>query len=187
MEISENQSTCSQIIDCLIENVFRLKETNQTELDESQRRGFSQRLVACLTTLHQFIKVRHQLLVNSVIMLQPFLTYKCRTRGDYQIISSIAHTLELVVPPIEHPSETFLAQPSRPQGNPAGAGAGRKSSGVSDSKRTSIWVRSTASSTRYFAILINRDRRSSSSSSSSLTRTPRRVYRRCSTASGSCW
>nr|CAD7267425.1 unnamed protein product [Timema shepardi] len=32
------------------------------------------------------------------------------TQGDYQIISSVARTLELVVPLMEHPSETFLAQ-----------------------------------------------------------------------------
>lgn len=33
-----------------------------------------------------------------------------QTQGDYQIISSVARTLELVVPLMEHPSETFLAQ-----------------------------------------------------------------------------
>jgi len=33
-----------------------------------------------------------------------------QTQGDYQIISCVARTLELVVPLIEHPSEIFLSQ-----------------------------------------------------------------------------
>ncbi|XP_014208560.1 nipped-B-like protein [Copidosoma floridanum] len=109
-------TACTQIVDCLIENVLRLEETNlpspssHTDEGGDQKRGSSQRLVACLTTLHLFAKIRPQLLVNHAITLQPYLSLKCQTQGDYQIISSVAHTLELVVPLIEHPSETFLAQ-----------------------------------------------------------------------------
>ena len=105
-------TACTQIVDCLIENVLRLEETNlNSEPDNSeQKRGSSQRLVACLMTLHLFAKIRPQLLVSHAITLQPYLSLKCQTQGDYQIISSVAHTLELVVPLMEHPSETFLAQ-----------------------------------------------------------------------------
>lgn len=42
--------------------------------------------------------------------LQPYLSLRCRTQGDYQIISDVARTLEVVVPLLEHPSESFLAQ-----------------------------------------------------------------------------
>ena len=35
---------------------------------------------------------------------------RCKTQGDYQIISHVARTLELTVPLIEHPSEIFLSQ-----------------------------------------------------------------------------
>lgn len=97
-------TACKQIVDCLIENVLRLEESN------SQNKGSNQRLVACLTTLNLFAKIRPQLLVNHAITLQPYLSLKCQTQGDYQIISSVARTLELVVPLMEHPSETFLAQ-----------------------------------------------------------------------------
>lgn len=105
-------TACTQIVDCLIENVLRLEETNlNSSLDKSPtKQGSSQRLVACLTTLYLFAKIRPQLLVNHAITLQPYLSLKCQTQGDYQIISSVAHTLELVVPLMEHPSETFLAQ-----------------------------------------------------------------------------
>ena len=98
-------TACKQIVDCLIENVLRLEESSN-----SQNKGSSQRLVACLTTLHLFAKIRPQLLVNHAITLQPYLSLRCQTQGDYQIISSVARTLELVVPLMEHPSETFLAQ-----------------------------------------------------------------------------
>lgn len=103
-------TACKQIVDCLIENVLRLEETNLEESEKTEKKGSSQRLVACLTTLYLFAKIRPQLLVNHAITLQPYLSLKCQTQGDYQIISSVAHTLELVVPLMEHPSETFLAQ-----------------------------------------------------------------------------
>nr|XP_033333160.1 nipped-B-like protein A isoform X2 [Megalopta genalis] len=103
-------TACKQIVDCLIENVLRLEETNLEEAEKLEKKGSSQRLVACLTTLYLFAKIRPQLLVNHAITLQPYLSLKCQTQGDYQIISSVAHTLELVVPLMEHPSETFLAQ-----------------------------------------------------------------------------
>uniref|UniRef100_A0ABD2WUA4 Nipped-B protein n=2 Tax=Trichogramma kaykai TaxID=54128 RepID=A0ABD2WUA4_9HYME len=108
-------TACTQIVDCLIENVLRLEETNLNNGPvsndaETPKRGASQRLVACLTTLYLFAKIRPQLLVGHAITLQPYLSLKCQTQGDYQIISSVAHTLELVVPLMEHPSETFLAQ-----------------------------------------------------------------------------
>ncbi|KAF7993051.1 hypothetical protein HCN44_005832 [Aphidius gifuensis] len=104
-------TACKQIVDCLIENILRLEELNldDNKLD-SGKKGASQRLVACLTTLYLFAKIRPQLLVNHAITLQPYLSLRCQTQGDYQIISSVAHTLELVVPLMEHPSETFLAQ-----------------------------------------------------------------------------
>lgn len=95
---------CRQIVDCLIENVLRLEET------PNDNSGASQRLVACLTTLHLFARIRPQLLVKHASTLQPYLTLKCQSNGDIQIISSVARMLELVVPLIEHPSETFLAQ-----------------------------------------------------------------------------
>ncbi|XP_029173318.1 nipped-B-like protein B [Nylanderia fulva] len=103
-------TACKQIVDCLIENVLRLEETNLGDSEKSGKKGSSQRLVACLTTIYLFAKIRPRLLVNHAITLQPYLSLKCQTQGDYQIISSVAHTLELVVPLMEHPSETFLAQ-----------------------------------------------------------------------------
>lgn len=94
---------CRQIVDCLIENVLSLEESTENS-------GSSQRLVACLTTLHLFAKIRPQLLVKHASTLQPYLGLKCQSLGDIQIISSVARMLELVVPLMEHPSDSFLAQ-----------------------------------------------------------------------------
>lgn len=33
-----------------------------------------------------------------------------QTQGDYTVIGTVARTLELVVPLMQHPSETFLSQ-----------------------------------------------------------------------------
>lgn len=95
---------CRQIVDCLIENVLSLEESS---LDSN---GSSQRLIACLTTLYLFAKIRPQLLVKHASTLQPYLGLKCQSTGDIQIISNVAKMLELVVPLIEHPSDSFLAQ-----------------------------------------------------------------------------
>ena len=98
---------CQQIVDCLIEQVLK---TEEREWGSSAGVGQSHRIVACLTTTFLFAKTRAQLLVNHVQTLQPYLNVKCQTQGDYQIISNVARTLELVVPLIEHPSEIFLSQ-----------------------------------------------------------------------------
>ena len=103
-------TACKQIVECLIENILRLEEAPLEGAEQGTRKGSSQRLVACVTTLHLFAKIRPQLLVEHAITLQPYLSLKCQTKEDYEIISIVAHTLELVVPLIEHPSETFLAQ-----------------------------------------------------------------------------
>lgn len=117
-------TACKQIVDCLIENVLQLEEAPESntastsngnvnasgEGPSSSSGGSSQRLVACLTTLYLFAKIRPQLLVNHAITLQPYLSLKCLTKCDYELIGFVARTLELVVPLMEHPSETFLAQ-----------------------------------------------------------------------------
>lgn len=92
--------SCRQIVDCLIETVVRLDGQGED----------SQRLVSCMQLLHLFAKIRPQLMVHHATVLQPYLSLKCKTQGDYLIISCVAKTLELVVPLIEHPSEMFLAR-----------------------------------------------------------------------------
>ncbi|XP_068630090.1 nipped-B protein [Battus philenor] len=95
---------CQQIVDCLIENLLQLEETS------ADGTGSSQRILACLSTLHLFAKIRPQLLVNHALTLQPYLSLKCQNQYEQQIMSTVASTLELVVPLMEHPSEVFLAQ-----------------------------------------------------------------------------
>ncbi|OWR45028.1 putative delangin [Danaus plexippus plexippus] len=95
---------CQQIVDCLIEHLLQLEETN------TDGAGSSQRILACLSTLHLFAKIRPQLLVNHALTLQPYLSLKCQNQYEQQIMSTVASTLELVVPLMEHPSEVFLAQ-----------------------------------------------------------------------------
>ncbi len=95
-----------QIVDCLVESVLRMEEND----DQQSSKGSSNRLVACLTTLYSFAKIRPQLLVGHVQTLQPYLSITCRSRGDYEIIANVARTMELTVPLIKHPSEIFLSQ-----------------------------------------------------------------------------
>ena len=103
---------CQQIVDCLVESVLSGEESNvRNEKSRANASlGASRRIVACLTTLYLFAKIRPQLLVEHVQTLQPYLQVQCQTQGDFQIISNVARTLELSVPLIRHPSEIFLAQ-----------------------------------------------------------------------------
>uniref|UniRef100_A0A2K6G103 Nipped-B protein n=1 Tax=Propithecus coquereli TaxID=379532 RepID=A0A2K6G103_PROCO len=78
-------------------------------LDSDNKGVNSGRLVACITTLFLFSKIRPQLMVKHAMTMQPYLTTKCSTQNDFMVICNVAKILELVVPLMEHPSETFLA------------------------------------------------------------------------------
>ncbi|XP_056020035.1 nipped-B-like protein isoform X3 [Ostrea edulis] len=100
-------TACRQIVDCLVENVLRLEEKS---VDTETGGGSSQRLVACLSTLHLFSKIKPDLMVKHATTLQPYLDIKCSTQGDHFVLHYVARILEMVVPLMDHPSETFLAQ-----------------------------------------------------------------------------
>uniref|UniRef100_A0A8C6XQP6 Nipped-B protein n=1 Tax=Naja naja TaxID=35670 RepID=A0A8C6XQP6_NAJNA len=83
---------------------------NDISFPDSDNKGVnSSRLVACITTLFLFSKIRPQLMVKHAMTMQPYLTTKCSNQNDFMVICNVAKILELVVPLMEHPSETFLA------------------------------------------------------------------------------
>ncbi|KAF8784326.1 nipped-B-like protein [Argiope bruennichi] len=97
--------SCKQIVDCLVENLLQLEESSQN-VDG----GASPHLVACLATLHLFSKIYPPFVVPHATTIQPYLSMRCNTHSDFLLLKNVAQTLELIVPLIEHPSETFLAQ-----------------------------------------------------------------------------
>uniref|UniRef100_A0A3Q2XW40 Nipped-B protein n=1 Tax=Hippocampus comes TaxID=109280 RepID=A0A3Q2XW40_HIPCM len=98
------KKACVQLVDNLVEHILKYEES----LAESKGVN-STRLVACITTLYLFSKIRAQLMVKHAMTMQPYLTTKCHTANDFMVICNVAKMLELVVPLMEHPSETFLA------------------------------------------------------------------------------
>ncbi|XP_063753533.1 nipped-B-like protein A isoform X2 [Eleginops maclovinus] len=96
------KKACVQLVDNLVEHILKYEET----LSETKS---VTRLVACITTLYLFSKIRAQLMVKHAMTMQPYLTTKCNTANDFMVICNVAKILELVVPLMEHPSETFLA------------------------------------------------------------------------------
>ncbi|XP_069819185.1 nipped-B-like protein isoform X3 [Dendropsophus ebraccatus] len=100
------KKACTQLVDNLVEHILKYEES----MADSDSRGVnSGRLVACITTLFLFSKIRPQLMVKHAMTMQPYLTTKCSTQNDFMVICNVAKILELVVPLMEHPSETFLA------------------------------------------------------------------------------
>ncbi|KAM3850385.1 nipped-B-like protein B [Diretmus argenteus] len=98
------QKACVQLVDNLVEHILKYEESL------AENKGVnSTRLVACITTLYLFSKIRAQLMVKHAMTMQPYLTTKCNTVNDFMVICNVAKILELVVPLMEHPSETFLA------------------------------------------------------------------------------
>lgn len=79
-------TACTQIVNCLIENVLKLEEQDMGK----ENQGSSQRLVACLTTIYLFAKIRPQLLINHAITLQPYLSLKCQVSLYFL---NVAHSL----------------------------------------------------------------------------------------------
>ncbi|XP_072289837.1 nipped-B-like protein A isoform X2 [Eucyclogobius newberryi] len=98
------KKACVQLVDNLVEHILKYEESL------SDNKGVnSQRLVACITTLYLFSKIRAQLMVKHAMTMQPYLTTKCNTANDFMVICNVAKILELVIPLMDHPSETFLA------------------------------------------------------------------------------
>ncbi|KAJ8401576.1 hypothetical protein AAFF_G00378930 [Aldrovandia affinis] len=99
------KKACVQLVDNLVEHILKYEES----LSDAEHKGVnSTRLVACITTLYLFSKIRAQLMVKHAMTMQPYLTTKCNTQSDFLVICNVAKILELVVPLMEHPSETFL-------------------------------------------------------------------------------
>ncbi|XP_069483246.1 nipped-B-like protein isoform X4 [Ambystoma mexicanum] len=100
------RKACTQLVDNLVEHILKYEES----LADSDSKGVnSSCLVSCITTLFLFSKIRPQLMVKHAMTMQPYLTTKCSTQNDFMVICNVAKILELVVPLMEHPSETFLA------------------------------------------------------------------------------
>nr|XP_046230499.1 nipped-B-like protein B isoform X2 [Scatophagus argus] len=99
------KKACAQLVDNLVEHILKYEES----LADCEDKGVnSDRLVACITTLYLFSKIRAQLMVKHAMTMQPYLTTKCNTQNDFMVICNVAKILELVVPLMDHPSETFL-------------------------------------------------------------------------------
>ncbi|KAL5016356.1 hypothetical protein ScPMuIL_005945 [Solemya velum] len=98
---------CEQMVDCLVEHVLRIEEKS---VESNEGKGCSSRLVSCLSTLYLFSKIKADLMVHHATTLQPYLDIKCSTQGDYWVLHYVARILEMVVPLMDHPSESFLAQ-----------------------------------------------------------------------------
>uniref|UniRef100_A0A8C5EAP6 Nipped-B protein n=1 Tax=Gouania willdenowi TaxID=441366 RepID=A0A8C5EAP6_GOUWI len=99
------KKACVQLVDNLVEHIIKSEES----LADCEDKGVtSGRLVACITTLYLFSKIRAQLLVKHAMTMQPYLTTKCNSQNDFMVICNVAKILELVVPLMELPSETFL-------------------------------------------------------------------------------
>ncbi|KAF7700983.1 nipped-B-like protein B isoform X1 [Silurus meridionalis] len=100
------RKACAQLVDNLVEHILKYEEES---LSDCESKGVnSNRLVACITTLYLFSKIRAQLMVKHAMTMQPYLTTKCNNQNDFMVICNVAKILELVVPLMDHPSETFL-------------------------------------------------------------------------------
>lgn len=88
---------CQQLADGLINAVIRLEGTD------------SKRVVSCIITLNLLAKVRPILLVKHAMTLEPYLNIKGNINHIVRFIGFVAEILEQVVPLMEHPSESFLA------------------------------------------------------------------------------
>lgn len=88
---------CQQLADGLVKEIMKLEASD------------SKKVLSCVTTLHLLAKVRPVLLVKHGITLEPYLNIKCNTTNGLKFISCVAEILEQIVPLMDHPSESFLA------------------------------------------------------------------------------
>ncbi|XP_055384070.1 nipped-B protein [Condylostylus longicornis] len=88
---------CQQLADGLVERLIELEDTDNN------------RMLGCITTIHLLAKARPKLLVKHAITIEPYLNIKCHSTVAPKFICSVAEILEQVVPLMEHPSDSFLA------------------------------------------------------------------------------
>ena len=69
-----------QIVNCLVEHVLRLEETNSSQ---------STRFCACVATLFLFAKIRPQLLVNHAITLEGYLSLRCQVSNLVYLLGEV--------------------------------------------------------------------------------------------------
>lgn len=100
------RKACAQLVDNLVEHILKYEEESLTDCENKGVN--SNRLVSCITTLYLFSKIRAVLMVKHAMTMQPYLTTKCNNQNDFMVICNVAKILELVVPLMDHPSETFL-------------------------------------------------------------------------------
>uniref|UniRef100_A0A0N5APU5 Nipped-B protein n=1 Tax=Syphacia muris TaxID=451379 RepID=A0A0N5APU5_9BILA len=114
-----------QIVDTLVDSVLSLDSKIVAGIADESRAGNSEsensnldaaaihkehqeRLLACLTTLSAFSKVRPELLVNHAETLQPYLSMNASGTAEQQVLYQVINMLERVVPLIDYPPESFL-------------------------------------------------------------------------------
>lgn len=68
------------------------------------------KVVACFSTLLVFSKCFPQLLVDYARQLRPYLGMKCSSKIDAAILRTVPCILEQVLPLMQHPSKSFLAE-----------------------------------------------------------------------------
>uniref|UniRef100_M3ZSI3 Nipped-B protein n=1 Tax=Xiphophorus maculatus TaxID=8083 RepID=M3ZSI3_XIPMA len=99
------KKACVQLVDNLVEHILKYEES----IADCEEKGInSGRVVACITTLFLVTKIRPILMVKHAMAMQPYLNTKCNTQNDFMVICNVSKILELVVPLMENPSESFL-------------------------------------------------------------------------------
>ncbi|RDD46191.1 Nipped-B-like protein [Trichoplax sp. H2] len=91
----------------LLESILKFEDqlVNISKNDEKA----DVKVVACFSTLLVFSKCFPQLVVDYAPRLQPYLSMKCSTKADAAILRTVPCILEYVLPLMQHPSKSFLA------------------------------------------------------------------------------
>lgn len=125
---------CRQIVDCLVDNILALDskvvdEEHNMEIsgDTVQKKVATRtslgRLLASLTTLSAFCKIRPELMVKHAEILLPYLsTISSTSPSELQVLNQVRiislkflhafkviNMLEKIVPLMDHPSDIFLS------------------------------------------------------------------------------
>lgn len=88
---------CQQLSDGLVNAIIQLEGSD------------NDKVLNCVTTLRMLSKVRPLLLVKHAMTLEPYLNIKGNPNHIVRFISFVAEILQQVVPLMEHPGESFLA------------------------------------------------------------------------------
>ncbi|XP_065176245.1 nipped-B-like protein isoform X1 [Sycon ciliatum] len=111
--IATTRAVCQTLVDCLVKHMLVIEETSSQEKSsksaKAAQRLESDQLLPCIWTLCLFVRADPHLAVSHAPSILPYLDMSWENPVSIQLSCYVSEMLQAVLPLLEHPSPSFLA------------------------------------------------------------------------------